>query len=129
MIYFRLKVIAILQRGLECNLLYRASTDYANGFHEYVGRLQRRLYFRSTQFSAVFREYATFRHLFPRFCTRGNDATNHSNAVTTRRGEIMAWSGRSEIKPKTLYSVYNAPVHNLNVTIPLIGLELFHLAS
>ena len=42
----------------------------------------------------------------------------------------MAWSGRSEIKPKTLYSaIYNAPVHNLNVTIPLIGLELFHLAS
>ena len=41
----------------------------------------------------------------------------------------MAWSGRSEIKPKTLYSVYNAPVHNLNVTIPLIGLELSHLAS
>ena len=41
----------------------------------------------------------------------------------------MAWSGRREIKPKTLYSVYNAPVHNLNVTIPLVGLELFHLAS
>ena len=123
MIYFRLKVIAILQRGLECNLLYRASNDYANGFDEYVGRLQRRLYFRSTQFSAVFRVYATFRHLFPRFCTRANDATNHSTAVTTRRGEIMAWSGRSEIKPKTLYSVYNAPVYNLNVTIPLIGLE------
>ena len=55
--------------------------------------------------------------------------TQRITPVTTRQGETMAWSGRSEIKPKTLYSVYNAPLYNLNVTIPLIGLELFHLAS